>query len=68
MTEIKYTMNLDPEIHKQLKIVAIQRGLNVKDYLLSLFFRDIQHTKDVDNSFDKISNKYDKTLKNLNKR
>jgi hypothetical protein len=68
MAEVKYTMNLDSNIHRQLKIVAIQKGLNVKDYLLSLFFKDIQHSKEVDDSFVKISNKYSKALKNLSKR
>jgi hypothetical protein len=68
MTEVKYTMNLDSDVHKQLKIAAIQRGLNVKDYLLGLFFKDIQHAGNVGNSFDKASKKYDETLKNLSKR
>jgi hypothetical protein len=68
MAEIKYTMNLDQETHRQLKIVAIQKGLNVKEYLLGLFYKDIQNTKVLDESFNKMSKKYDKMLKNLTER
>jgi hypothetical protein len=69
MTEVKYTMNLSPEVHRQMKITAIERGLSLKDYLLDLFYRDRERREEkVGESYDKMSKKYSKTLRSLSRR
>ena len=38
------TIKVEPELHKKLKVYTIEKGLTVKDYLVSLIKADMSNT------------------------
>ncbi|MFC1659689.1 hypothetical protein ACFL0U_03930 [Pseudomonadota bacterium] len=38
---VKYTMNMDSNLHKNLKSFSALNGLNIKDYIISLIKKDM---------------------------
>lgn len=63
MTEkIAYTMNITKQFHKELKLKATIKGMNIKDYIISLVAND---NKEYDKNFFKDLDKEAKDYKNL---